>query len=277
MLWFCARQRLAQFWADALIPKIGVLTDDNDRQQIDRAVAQPAAGSFSDSADGLSWNRPGPDVDRPGLVRRPAGTHRPLTAVALDRTPYFDAAQRFIHPCSACGREGILGTGVNVRAGPLGFWYCGACKPPSSSLNKAPGETPVLDIANYERTEFVVAGTRDRGRGFDGRDPAARSMPCCRRSPADFGGGPSCALARSNSGNSSITRSLNAVDCLGHYRMTCDGGQRTRSSRHAIAAAITVCANDLCLHQHHAPFGQPDRREGRERGGLEYSASAGTA
>ena len=35
--------------------------------------------------------------------------------------------------------------------------------------------------------------------------------------------------------------------------------------------------NDLCLHQHHTPFGQPDRREGRERGGLEYSASAGAA
>jgi hypothetical protein len=31
-----------------------------------------------------------------------------------------------------CGRAGIIGTGVNVRAGLLGTWYCGACKPPSS-------------------------------------------------------------------------------------------------------------------------------------------------
>jgi hypothetical protein len=79
MRWFCPRHRLAQFWADARIPEIvinngGVLTDDNDHQQIDRTVAQPAAGSFSDSADGLSWHRPSPDVDRPVLVRRPAGT-----------------------------------------------------------------------------------------------------------------------------------------------------------------------------------------------------------
>jgi hypothetical protein len=137
MRWFCARHRLAQFWADARMPAIvtnngGVLTDDNDYQQIDRAAAEPAAGSFSYPADGLSWDRPAPDVDRPGLVRRPAGTHRPLTAVALDRTPHFDAAGRFIHPCSNCGREAVLGTRVNLLAGQLGTWYCGACKPPSS-------------------------------------------------------------------------------------------------------------------------------------------------
>jgi hypothetical protein len=110
----------------------GVLTDDNDYQQIDRAAAEPAAGSFSNPADGLSRDRPGPDVDPPGLVRRPAGTHRPLTAVALDRTPHFDEAGRFIHPCSNCGREAVLGTRVNLLAGQLGTWYCGACKPPSS-------------------------------------------------------------------------------------------------------------------------------------------------
>jgi hypothetical protein len=134
MRWFCARHRLAQFWADARMPAIvtingGVLTDDNDHQQIDRAVAEPAAGSFSYPADGLSWDRPGPDVDRPGLVRRPAGAHRQLTAVALDRTPHFDAAGRFIHPCSNCGRGAILGARVNMLAGQLGCWYCGACKP----------------------------------------------------------------------------------------------------------------------------------------------------
>jgi hypothetical protein len=137
MRWFCARHRLAQFWADARMPASvtsngGVLTYDNDHQQIDRPIAEPAAGSFSDSADGLSWHRPGPDVDRPVLVRRPAGTHRPLTAVALDRTPHFDAVGRFIHPCFNCGREAILGTRVNVLAGQLGCWYCGACKLPSS-------------------------------------------------------------------------------------------------------------------------------------------------
>jgi hypothetical protein len=137
MRWFCARHRLAQFWADARWPTSatnygGVLPDDNDHQQIDRAAAKPAAGSFSYPADGLSWDRPGADVDRPGLVRRPAGTHRQLTTVAFDCTPHFDAAGPFIHPCSNCGREAILGTGVNVRAGQLGTWYCGVCKSPPS-------------------------------------------------------------------------------------------------------------------------------------------------
>jgi hypothetical protein len=137
MRWFCAKHRLAQFWADARTPAPiasngGVLIDDNDHQQIDRAVAEPAAGGFSYSEDGLSWDRSGPDVDRPGFVRRPAGTHRQLTAVALERTPHFDAAGHFIHACSNCGREAILGTRVNLLAGQLGTWFCGACKPPSS-------------------------------------------------------------------------------------------------------------------------------------------------
>src|SRR4029077_16529634 len=49
MRWFCARHRLGQFWADARMPAIvtingGVLTDDNDHQQIDHAAAEPAAG-----------------------------------------------------------------------------------------------------------------------------------------------------------------------------------------------------------------------------------------
>jgi hypothetical protein len=48
-------------------------------------------------------------VDGPRLARRPAGTRRQLTAVAHDRTPHFDAAGQFIHPCSNCGREAILG------------------------------------------------------------------------------------------------------------------------------------------------------------------------
>ena len=136
MHWFCARHRLAQFWADARIAistnNGEVLSDDNDHQQIDRAVAEPAAGSFSYPANGLSWDRAGPDVDRPRLVRHFAGTRRQLTAVALDHTPHFDAAGRFIYACSRCGRQAILGTGVNLRAGQLGTWYCGACKPQSS-------------------------------------------------------------------------------------------------------------------------------------------------
>jgi hypothetical protein len=154
MRWFCARHRLAQFWADARMPAIvtnneGVLTDDNDHQQIDRAAAEPAARSFSNSMDGFSWDRPDPHVDRPVLVRRPAGPHRKLMAVALDRMPHFDAARRFIHPCSNCGREAILGTRVNVLAEQLGCWYCGACKPPSSHCRlKAPGAES--DQANEE-------------------------------------------------------------------------------------------------------------------------------
>ena len=92
------------------------------------ALLPNAARSFSYPADGLSWDRAGPDVDRPRLVRRPAGTRRQLTAVALDRTPHFDAAGRFIHACSQCGRQATLsGTGVNLRARQLGTWYCGAC------------------------------------------------------------------------------------------------------------------------------------------------------
>jgi ABC-type amino acid transport substrate-binding protein len=59
-------------------------------------------------------------LDGIGLIHRPAKTHRQLTAVALDRTPHFDAAGRFIHPCSNCGREAVIGTHVNVLAGQLG-------------------------------------------------------------------------------------------------------------------------------------------------------------
>ena len=87
------RARYNHLWPCQLILLRGA-TDET------RAASETAAGGFSDSADGLSWNRAGPDVDRAVLVRRrPAGTHRQLTAVALDRTPHFDAAQRFIHPC----------------------------------------------------------------------------------------------------------------------------------------------------------------------------------
>ena len=58
---FCESHRLAQFWADARMPSIvinngGVLTDDHDHQQTDRAAAESAAGGFSYPADGLSWN-----------------------------------------------------------------------------------------------------------------------------------------------------------------------------------------------------------------------------
>src|SRR4029077_7507876 len=112
--------------------KGGVLTDDNDHEPTDRAAAESAAAGFSYAADGLPWDRPSPDVDCPGLARRNVGTNGQLTSAALDRTPHCDAAGRFIHPCCNCGRQAILGTGVNVRAGQLGTWYCRACKPQSS-------------------------------------------------------------------------------------------------------------------------------------------------
>jgi hypothetical protein len=155
MGWFCARHRLAQFWADARIAIFTnnkeVLTYDNDHQQIDRAAAEPAAGSYP--ADGLSWDRAGLDVDRPRLVRRPDGTRGQLTAVALDRTPHFDASGRFIHLCSNCGREAVLGARVNLPAGQLGTWYCGACKGPSSLNAGRQPEKP------RSATSPTVAGT----------------------------------------------------------------------------------------------------------------------
>jgi hypothetical protein len=44
-------------------------------------------------------------------------------------TPHFDDNGRFIHPCCCCGKPAVLGFGVNLRAGKLGTWYCGGCKP----------------------------------------------------------------------------------------------------------------------------------------------------
>jgi hypothetical protein len=52
-----------------------MLTDDSDHQQIDRAAAEPAAGSFSHPADGLSWIDPVPMWIVPGWF-----------AVLLERT-----------------------------------------------------------------------------------------------------------------------------------------------------------------------------------------------
>jgi hypothetical protein len=120
MRWFCARHRLAQFWADARMPAPltnhgGVLTDDNDHQQIDRAVAEPAAGSFSYPADGLSWDRPGPDVDRPGLVRRPAGTHRLLTAVAEDVVGLILRNDALRNAVGDCLGNGMLGRAEHLQ------------------------------------------------------------------------------------------------------------------------------------------------------------------
>ena len=156
---FCARHRLAQFWADARLPALvtgnrGALTHGSDHQPADRVTAAPAAENLSNPVDGLAWDRPGFDVDRPGPVRRPGGTHRPLTAVALDRTLHFDAAGRFIHLCSNCGREAVLSARVNLLAGRLGTWYCGACKGPSSPLNA--GRQPEKPRS---ATSPTVAGT----------------------------------------------------------------------------------------------------------------------
>jgi hypothetical protein len=65
-----------------------------------------------------------------GLGRRPPGPRAgpaPQHVGPLDRAPHFDEAGRFIHPCCQCGRDGFIGFGVNVSAGRLGTWYCGAC------------------------------------------------------------------------------------------------------------------------------------------------------
>jgi hypothetical protein len=36
---------------------------------------------------------------------------------------------RFLHFCAECGAWGAFGYGVNLRAGQLGHWYCGAHRP----------------------------------------------------------------------------------------------------------------------------------------------------
>jgi hypothetical protein len=35
----------------------------------------------------------------------------------------------FVHFCAECGRWGVYGCGVNLRAGRLGRWYCAAHRP----------------------------------------------------------------------------------------------------------------------------------------------------
>jgi len=111
MRWFCGEHRLAQFWADARIPP-----------------AESTGNGLPKPLDEIPWNRPTAGVDGQ-LVPRPAGpTSRPAP-VAVDRTPHFDDAGRFIHTCCKCGRDAHLGIGVNLRAGQLGKWFCAKCKP----------------------------------------------------------------------------------------------------------------------------------------------------
>jgi hypothetical protein len=123
MRWFCERHRLASFWADAR------RINNNAHPQADGAANEPAPADVSQSANGPPWDPPRPDLDRSGLVSRPAGAHRRLMPVSLDRTPRLDAAGRFLHPCFKCGRDAFIGVGVNLRAGQLGTWYCAGCKP----------------------------------------------------------------------------------------------------------------------------------------------------
>jgi hypothetical protein len=137
MVWYCAAHRLAQFWADAQIPaplanhSRGAPTDDGTYQQNHLAAAQPAGRSLSNPMDALAWHPPGAGVDGQ-LVFRPAGRRVRPAPVVLDRTPRFDEAGHFIHPCCKCGRDGGFGIGVNLRAGQLGTWFCGRCKPLTS-------------------------------------------------------------------------------------------------------------------------------------------------
>jgi hypothetical protein len=93
---FCARHRLAQFWADARMPALvtgnrGALTHGSDHQPADRVTAAPAAENLSNPVDGLAWDRPGFDVDRPGPVRR-AGAASPRAGSVLLPVPRIRVA-----------------------------------------------------------------------------------------------------------------------------------------------------------------------------------------
>jgi hypothetical protein len=63
------------------------------------------------------------------LVRRANGSLSRPRPIATNRTPRFDEAGRFIHPCCKCGRDAFFGTGVNLRSVEFGTWFCGECKP----------------------------------------------------------------------------------------------------------------------------------------------------
>jgi hypothetical protein len=126
MPWFCAEHRLAQFWADARMPSLPSNDNDNPHQQADLAAAESNRASLSDPVDVLPWDPAG--VDR-HLVRQPAATRSRPAPIAVDRTPHFDEAGRFIHPCCKCGRDAHLGIAVNLRVGALGTWFCTQCKP----------------------------------------------------------------------------------------------------------------------------------------------------
>jgi hypothetical protein len=55
-----------------------------------------------------------PGLEQPCVARRGR-------AQELDRV--------FLHFCADCGAYGAFGYGVNLRAGQLGRWYCGAHRP----------------------------------------------------------------------------------------------------------------------------------------------------
>jgi hypothetical protein len=134
LIWYCAQHRLAQFWADARMPSPladqsnGASTNDSAYEQGNLIAAESTGRGLSNTLDVPPWDRPAAVMDGQ-LARRAADSLSRPKPVAANRAPRFDDAGRFIHPCRECGRDAYFGIRVNLRAGELGVWFCGECKP----------------------------------------------------------------------------------------------------------------------------------------------------
>ena len=134
LVWYCTEHRLAQFWADARVPlplgdqSNGASTNDTAYEQASPLATESTGRDPPNRMDDPPWDRPSPVVDGQ-LVHRSARSLARPKPVAANRAPRFDDAGRFVHPCRECGREACFGIGVNLRAGELGAWFCGECKP----------------------------------------------------------------------------------------------------------------------------------------------------
>jgi hypothetical protein len=102
----------------------------------------PALASLATLADcdPDSYNAAAPDAEliAPSpwfeCVARPAagepGFEHPCAA---RRGRVGDLDGVLVHFCAECGRWGVYGYGVNIRAGRLGRWYCTAHRPKGSA------------------------------------------------------------------------------------------------------------------------------------------------